>query len=222
MNIDQLSKIIEAMPYNEIIIQDSGAKESAVLLPLIEIEDKLYILFEKRSAFVSQPGEICFPGGRVEKSDASYAQSAIRETREELGFDEEDIHLLGKLGILISHNRNAIHCFVGFIHWQEVYYKRYNKDEVEEILLVDMDTLLSTKPNVYKVRVKALAYEDDEHGNKTEIFPAKELGMPTKYHDEWDMGYRNIVSYDLGNTKIWGITGFLLRHFLDLIKDKKL
>lgn len=219
MDIQQLENIIKVMPYTETIINDGEAKESAVLLPIVEMEDKLYILFEKRSALVSQPGEICFPGGRVDQDDESYEACAVRETIEELGFDKDDITVLGKMGVLVSHHRSAIHCYVGFLHWRDVYHKRYNPDEVEEIMLVDIDQLNTCEPDTYQVKVKAVAYEEDNDGNRRELFPAKALGMPKMYEDEWDMGYRSIVSYDLGNIKIWGLTGYILRHFLKLINE---
>lgn len=218
MDIKQLGKIIKVMPYAETIINDGEAKESAILLPLVEMEDKLYILFEKRSALVSQPGEICFPGGRYDPCDKSFEETATRETMEELGFDKEDINVLGKLGVLVSHHRSTIHCYVGFIHWRDVYHKRYNSDEVEEIMLVDIDQLIDIEPEIYKVKVKAVSYEEDKNGIRTDLFPAKKLGVPTKYEDEWDMGYRSIVSYDLGNVKIWGLTGYILKHFLTVIE----
>lgn len=215
MDISQLEKIVKVMPSTETIINEGKAKQAAILLPLIEMKDKLYILFEKRSKFVSQPGEICFPGGRFDSKDKTFEETALRETVEELGFEEEDITVLGKLGVLPSHHRSTIHCYVGFIHWRDVYYKRYNKDEVEEIMLVDIDQLIKCEPEIYKVKVKAIAYEKDEQGVRTNLFPAKELGMPSMYEDEWDMGYRTIVSYALSNIKIWGLTGFILKNFLD-------
>lgn len=219
MNINKLENIIKAMPYKETIINDGVAKQSAILLPIVEMEDKLYILFEKRSALVSQPGEICFPGGRYDPSDISFEETATRETIEELGFEAGDINVLGKLGVLLSHHSSTIHCYVGFIHWRDVYHKRYNPDEVEEIMLVDIDTLIETKVETYNVKVKAISKEEDENGNRTVLFPAKKLGMPEMYEEEWDMGYRSIVSYDLGNVVIWGLTGYILKHFLTIIGE---
>ena len=38
----------------------------AVLCPLVEQEDGLHFLYEVRSRTLSQGGEVCFPGGRME------------------------------------------------------------------------------------------------------------------------------------------------------------
>lgn len=56
----------------------------AVLLPIIEQHNEPHILFEVRAYELRrQPGEICFPGGRVDQSDATEKETAIRETIEE-------------------------------------------------------------------------------------------------------------------------------------------
>ena len=53
--------------------------EYAVLCPLVERPDGLHLLFEVRSAGVSQSGETCFPGGQMEPGEAP-ADCALRET----------------------------------------------------------------------------------------------------------------------------------------------
>ena len=57
----------------------------AVLVPLVETERGLCLLYEVRSHTLRrQPGEICFPGGELE-GDESVVVCALRETQEELG-----------------------------------------------------------------------------------------------------------------------------------------
>ena len=55
----------------------------AVLVPLIEIDEELNLIYEVRSNSIEQPGEISFPGGRIEDGE-SPEEAAIRETSEEL------------------------------------------------------------------------------------------------------------------------------------------
>jgi len=57
----------------------------AVLVPLVEREGKLRLLYEVRAQGMKrQPGEVCFPGGRMEPGEDPIA-CALRETQEELG-----------------------------------------------------------------------------------------------------------------------------------------
>ena len=75
----------------------------AVILPILTIGGEEHILFEVRSSKLAwQPRDICFPGGRIEKSDASALDAAIRETMEELGVCRGDIDILGPLDYIES------------------------------------------------------------------------------------------------------------------------
>ncbi len=90
--------------------------EAAVLLPLVNTPDGIALLFEERvHTLRRQPGEICFPGGKVECADADFAATAIRETCEELGLVPENIKLCGALDALVTHTGPIIHPYVGII-----------------------------------------------------------------------------------------------------------
>ena len=58
-------------------------RSMAVLLPLAEGPEGWQVLFEVRAAGISQPGEVCFPGGRIEPGETP-EEAALRECREEL------------------------------------------------------------------------------------------------------------------------------------------
>ena len=74
----------------------------SVLLPLVEVEDEVHVLFEVRSLTLRrQPGEVCFPGGRIETGEDPQ-RAAIRETSEELGIQESDIINVFPLDFMVS------------------------------------------------------------------------------------------------------------------------
>lgn len=73
----------------------------------MEREGKLHILYEVRSQDMRrQPGEVCFPGGRIEGDETPEA-CAIRETEEELGIPTASITVLGRLDF-VAHRANFI------------------------------------------------------------------------------------------------------------------
>lgn len=67
----------------------------AVLIPFVTTEEGKALLLEVRSQLVKQPGEICFPGGRVEAGETP-VETAVRETCEELGLKPEDIEVISE------------------------------------------------------------------------------------------------------------------------------
>jgi len=88
--------------------QDSGAdmrqnggqlKPAAVLVPLVERPDGFHVLLTRRTETLrSHAGQISFPGGRIESTDASVEAAALREAQEEIGLSPDRVEILGRLG----------------------------------------------------------------------------------------------------------------------------
>lgn len=73
-------------------------RQAAVLAPLYARDGKPYLLFTRRSTDLpSHKGEISFPGGSRDAVDSSLAQTALRESYEELGLERARVTLLGAL-----------------------------------------------------------------------------------------------------------------------------
>jgi 8-oxo-dGTP pyrophosphatase MutT (NUDIX family) len=71
-------------------------RQAAVLAPLYARDGQPYLLFTQRSADLStHSGEISFPGGSRDPADRSLAQTALRESHEELGLEPARVTLLG-------------------------------------------------------------------------------------------------------------------------------
>ncbi len=71
---------------------------ASVLVPLVQRAGGLTILFTERTAHLSShAGQISFPGGRHESSDASPIDTALRETEEEVGLARRHVDVLGLL-----------------------------------------------------------------------------------------------------------------------------
>ncbi len=77
----------------------TGLTAAAVLVPLVERPDGLTVMLTKRTAHLAHhPGQISFPGGRLEPEDrGDPATCALRETAEEVGLAPERVQVLGRL-----------------------------------------------------------------------------------------------------------------------------
>lgn len=111
IDIEEVIKKVKAR-----VPQPIGIKqEYAVVVPLINIGGSWEIIYEVRAKELKrQPGEISFPGGKVEKGE-TYREAAIRETMEELNIERENINIVGELDYLVSRDNTTIYSFLGII-----------------------------------------------------------------------------------------------------------
>lgn len=70
---------------------------AAVLIPIVAAAQPYIVLTERSHLLRSHPGQISFPGGRVEPSDVDVQAAALRESHEEVGLDPACVDLLGRL-----------------------------------------------------------------------------------------------------------------------------
>ena len=175
-------------------------KEFAVLIPLVEREDGLHLLFEKRSGNIKQPGDTCFPGGRIEAGE-SITECALRETAEEIGIT--DVEVIGQFDSILEVNRITMHTVVGIVTEGALKNVRINSDEVADIFTVPLDFFASAEPMSHTVRI----IQD------TADFPYEETGIRKDY--KWRVGHQEIFIYHYENRIIWGLTARIARWFAD-------
>ena len=73
-------------------------RPAAVLLALQQSGDTVSLILTRRSAALNHhPGQIAFPGGKVETSDNGPVQAALREAGEEIGLRPDNVEVLGTL-----------------------------------------------------------------------------------------------------------------------------
>ncbi len=76
---------------------DRPAAQAAVLLPLVQ-RDELRVLLTRRTDHLhDHPGQISFPGGRVDPGDQDVVDTALRESLEEIGLHPRHVEVLGQM-----------------------------------------------------------------------------------------------------------------------------
>ncbi|WP_273127455.1 NUDIX hydrolase [Bacillus weihaiensis] len=180
----------------------------SVLVPLLHVNGEVHILFEIRADNLRrQPGEICFPGGKIDAEDKSEKFAAIRETSEELGIASTMIEDVYPLDFLLSPFGMIVYPYVGFLTNLESV--QPNQSEVKEIFTVPLSYFHKNEPKIYKVHSKL----EPEPSFPFELIPGgKNYNWRTRQIDEYFYLYEDKV--------IWGLTARILSHFIDVMKQR--
>ena len=179
----ELEAAIEAIPF---------AKKSAVMILLFHENEKLKVVFIRRSFYVGiHAGQMAFPGGRFEESDVTVEETAFREIEEEIGIKRENIELLGRISdIYVPPSNFLISVFVGYLHEKPPY--KPDEREVAEIIEIDFDEFLQT----------------DNIGIKSFHVPSANHAVEAPY-------------YRTSRCDIWGASAMVMSELIDLLTSKE-
>ena len=181
--------------------------EFSVLVPLVEGEAGLSLLYEVRARTLrSQPGEICFPGGRAE-GDETPEECALRETWEELSIPPRAVHILGRLDFIAHRAGFLMHAVAAKIDREAVEHMRPSPAEVAETFFVPLDFFLKNPP---------LDLSYDLVPNPGTDFPYEQAGIPRDY--AWRLGRETVPVYRWRDRVIWGLTGRITRNLVGYVR----
>src|SRR4030081_3384398 len=83
----------------EIIAREQPIRPAAVLIPVVDHPQPTVLLTQRAAHLNDHAGQISFPGGKIDVTDASPLDAAIREAEEEVGLKREFIDPIGYLDL---------------------------------------------------------------------------------------------------------------------------
>ncbi|WP_375435671.1 NUDIX hydrolase [uncultured Hymenobacter sp.] len=115
-------------------------RDSAVLVPIFQdAAGELHVVMVRRSSFGVHGGQLAFPGGKHEPTDASLLATALREAEEEVGLAPTDVEVLAALPTVDVPSGYRIAPFLAQIRRPQVW--QWQPREVEEVLEIPLRRL---------------------------------------------------------------------------------
>jgi 8-oxo-dGTP pyrophosphatase MutT (NUDIX family) len=174
LSIGQISARLEKQPgptYDvppELLSAD--AREAAVLVPFLRIEEAWHILYIRRAPFEGDrhSGQVAFAGGKREAEDKNLEITALREAEEEIGIAREDVNILGRLNHHHTVSEFQVTPYVAEMHWPY--------------------PLLLDEVEVARAFTMPLSWLAQESNYRTEArqHPESQRSWPVVYYDYYD------------------------------------
>lgn len=127
------------------VLEDHGKNKLASVLVVIYGKSPIIVMTKKPKHMKFHAGEISFPGGKLDSIDSNLLETALRETREEIGLSLREDQIIGQLDPVITLNSGfTILPFVSVI--DEIPSLSANA-EVEKIFHIPLEPFLKTLAN---------------------------------------------------------------------------
>lgn len=123
-------------------LDHSRVKHSAVMALLYPHKNNPFLIITERLRYAGvHSGQISLPGGKREKTDKDYLDTALRETEEEIGLGRQQVEVLGALSPLyIPPSNYLVYPFTGLLREKPELSRQ--ESEVHKIISIDLNHLL--------------------------------------------------------------------------------
>jgi len=166
------------------------AREAAVLVPFLRIDEAWHILFIRRTSFDGDrhSGQVAFAGGKREDTDESLLTTALREAEEEVGLAADDVEVLGYINHHHTISEFQVRPYVATMPWP--YELRPDGVEVARIFTIPLRWLA----------------DDSNYRTEQRQHPQSQRPWPVVYYDRYD------------GELLWGATARMTLSLLDILR----
>lgn len=120
----------------------------AVLVPMVETGQGTGLLLEVRTEYVKQPGDICFPGEKIEENETPVT-AALRETCEELGISAGDVEIVKEMDREVMADGKTIVPVLARVEREAAENIVLSHCEVADTFILPLKWLSKNKPEEY-------------------------------------------------------------------------
>lgn len=151
ITLDLVTKAVQAGPFDgssdydlnptiKATLPERKLRPASVLIPLIERNDGWRVILTKRASHLKHhPGQVSFPGGKVEAGESGMT-AALREAEEEIGLPRTSVDMIGSLAVHETVTNFTVTPFVGLVN---EFRPVIDIGEVEEVFEVPLDFLMA-------------------------------------------------------------------------------
>ena len=185
-NDPQIAKVLSALLPLDISdgtdkVRRKGQRRAAVIMPLVMREQWRVILTQRPETMPQHPGQIAFPGGKVEKGETARF-AALREMEEEVGIKPGAVNLIGRLPSFDAVSEFRVTPYIGIIDPTAEIIP--DPHEVADVFETPLSFLMDARNHV-----------------------ARDIDFDGRVHRLWDMPY---TDDDGIYRNIWGMTAMMM------------
>jgi 8-oxo-dGTP pyrophosphatase MutT (NUDIX family) len=169
---------------------NADAREAAVLVPFLRIEDAWHILYIRRANYPGDrhSGQVAFAGGKRDDVDDDLLSTALREAEEEVGIAASDVDVLGYINHHHTISEFQVRPYVGVMPWP--YGLKLDEIEVARAFTIPLNWLAQTSN--YRT-------EERQH-------PESNRPWPVVYYDLYD------------GEMLWGATARMTLSLIEILQ----
>ena len=168
------------------------AREAAVLVPFLRIENAWHILYIRRTSFEGDrhSGQVAFAGGKRDDEDENLLATALREAEEEVGIAAADVEVLGHINHHHTISEFQVRPYVAVMDWP--YRLQLDEIEVARAFTIPLNWL-----------AQASNYRTEERQH-----PDSSRPWPVVYYDLYD------------GEMLWGATARMTLSLIDVLRGE--